>query len=58
MKTNTPVLPDADAEDSLKARANEVDMARSARNVAEWLTYLPQDCVAAMIRQGWDRSVC
>jgi hypothetical protein len=32
-------------------------MARSARNIAQWRTYLPIDCVAAMVRQGWDRSV-
>jgi hypothetical protein len=32
-------------------------MARSARNIAQWRTYLPTDCVAAMVRQGWDRSV-
>jgi len=33
-------------------------LARSARNIAQWRTYLPTDCVAAMVRQGWDRSVC
>ena len=32
-------------------------VARSARNIAQWRTYLPTDCVAAMVRQGWDRSV-
>ena len=32
-------------------------VARSARNIAQWRTYLPMDCVAAMVRQGWDRSV-
>jgi hypothetical protein len=32
-------------------------LARSARNIAQWRTYLPTDCVAAMVRQGWDRSV-
>ena len=26
---------------------------RAARNVAEWRTYLPEDCVAAMINDGW-----
>jgi hypothetical protein len=26
---------------------------RAARNVAEWRTYLPEGCVAAMINDGW-----
>jgi hypothetical protein len=33
------------------------ELARSANNVALWLTFLPEDCVAAMITQGWDKSV-
>jgi len=28
--------------------------ARSARNIAAWLEYLPTDCVRTMIRMGWD----
>ena len=27
--------------------------ARAVANIAEWSTYLPQDCVEAMIRDGW-----
>jgi hypothetical protein len=27
--------------------------ARAAANIAEWSTYLPKDCVEAMIRDGW-----
>lgn len=27
---------------------------RSERNVSEWMSYLPQDCVESMIRMGWD----
>jgi len=26
---------------------------RAAANIAEWLAYLPEDCVKAMIRDGW-----
>jgi hypothetical protein len=26
---------------------------RAAANLAEWSTYLPADCVAAMMRDGW-----
>jgi hypothetical protein len=32
------------------------DIARSERNVREWMSYLPQDCVETMIRMGWDIS--
>jgi len=31
--------------------------ARAAANIAEWSTYLPTDCVAAMIRDGWHLTV-
>jgi len=27
---------------------------RASANVATWRTYLPEDCVAAMIDDGWD----
>jgi len=29
---------------------------RAAANVTAWRTYLPADCVAAMIKDGWHRS--
>lgn len=29
---------------------------RAAAIVADWRTYLPQDCVAAMIKDGWHWS--
>jgi len=29
---------------------------RAKANVATWRTYLPEDCVVAMIEDGWDRS--
>lgn len=32
------------------------DMAQAAQIVAEWLTYLPRDCVNAMIERGWHRT--
>jgi len=31
-------------------------VARSERNVREWLTYLPAECVETMIRMGWHTS--
>jgi hypothetical protein len=30
------------------------DAARSVKNIAEWNTYLPSDCVRTMVRMGWD----
>jgi len=28
--------------------------ARSAKNIAEWNSYLPTACVREMVRMGWD----
>jgi len=28
--------------------------ARSKKNISQWRSYLPEDCVDAMIRMGWD----
>jgi hypothetical protein len=41
-----PLAPDLD---SLSVRA--------AANIAEWSTYLPPDCVRAMVRDGWHLTV-
>ncbi len=32
------------------------DSARAADNVSQWTSYLPPDCVRAMIAMGWDRT--
>jgi hypothetical protein len=29
---------------------------RASANIAAWKAYLPEDCVAAMIKDGWHRS--
>jgi hypothetical protein len=47
-----------DVAEDLEPLPEAAQLARSARNIAQWRTYLPTDCVAAMVRQGWDRSVC
>jgi hypothetical protein len=47
-----------DVAEDLEPLPEAAQVARSARNIAQWRTYLPTDCVAAMVRQGWDRSVC
>jgi hypothetical protein len=33
---------------------NDADVARSERNVLQWMAYLPQDCIRTMIQMGWD----
>jgi len=37
-------------------RIHEPYAARSIRNIGSWESYLPADCVAAMIKMGWDRT--
>ena len=32
------------------------DSARAADNISQWTSYLPPDCVKAMIAMGWDRT--
>jgi hypothetical protein len=32
------------------------DAARAAQNILQWTSYLPPDCVKAMIAMGWDRT--
>ena len=32
------------------------DGARAADNISQWTSYLPPDCVKAMIAMGWDRT--
>lgn len=58
MKSDGQVKQDLTAEIAVSPVPTAAVMARAALNVSEWLTYLPQDCVDAMVRQGWDRSVC
>jgi hypothetical protein len=38
-------------------RRNDATIARAAASIAEWLTYLPEDCVKAMVNDGWHWSV-
>jgi hypothetical protein len=30
------------------------DAKRSVKNILQWNSYLPGDCVKAMVRMGWD----
>lgn len=38
-------------------RRNDATIARAAAIIAEWMTYLPEDCVKAMVNDGWHWSV-
>ena len=41
---------------AVRAHGLSTVASRAAANIAAWRTYLPQDCVAAMIKDGWHRS--
>lgn len=34
-----------------------IENARAAINIANWMTYLPSECVKAMVKCGWHRIV-
>jgi hypothetical protein len=33
---------------------NDPDVARSEKNVIQWMAYLPEHCIKTMIQMGWD----
>ena len=47
--------PSADTSVALNGSVllNDPGLARAAANVARWKTYLPQDCISAMMSEGW-----
>jgi hypothetical protein len=47
------LLEELPASSSMNAQ-NDADVARSERNVLQWIAYLPEDCLRTMIRMGWD----
>jgi hypothetical protein len=32
----------------------DTDVARSEKNILQWMDYLPEDCIRTMIQMGWD----
>ncbi len=38
-------------------RRNDATISRAAEIIEEWMTYLPEDCVKAMVNDGWHWSV-
>lgn len=49
-------MPKSAAPKPRPVRIHEAYEARSSRNIGSWREYLPEDCVAAMIKMGWDRT--
>ena len=39
---------------SSEAPTNDADAARSEKNILQWMSYLPEDCIKTMIDMGWD----
>jgi hypothetical protein len=63
MDTNTQVLErcfrkgSSESSDALLAISARVDdVERSERNILQWMSYLPEDCIRTMIAMGWDIS--
>jgi hypothetical protein len=63
MQTDTQVQPQvfmglaAELWDTVAPAGVEVsnaDVVHSEENILRWMAYLPQDCIEAMIRMGWD----
>lgn len=46
----------ADMAEAATAEKHNGDWSRATTNVAAWRTYLPEDCVVAMINDGWHLS--
>jgi hypothetical protein len=46
--------PFNDASIHRPVRIHESYVIRSIRNITSWRAYLPESCVTAMIRMGWD----
>ena len=36
------------------ARQAAADIAHSEKNIMQWMTYLPEDCIRTMVLMGWD----
>ena len=63
METDTQVLQRvfvelpmelSDTASPIDARGSDADVLRSENNIFEWMSYLPEDCIKAMIAMGWD----
>ncbi|MHB8477440.1 MAG: hypothetical protein ACYDBZ_14255 [Steroidobacteraceae bacterium] len=48
-----PVQP-TDTTELNDVQGDANDTARSEGNILQWMSYLPEDCIRAMIAMGWD----
>ena len=44
---------DMDVKLAGSSKRNDTDLARSAENALQWMTYLPKDSVKVMVEDGW-----
>jgi hypothetical protein len=44
------------AADDQAIRRHRMQASRPAENLESWMAYLPKDCIATMVRMGWDRD--
>lgn len=52
-----PLLPGSiHGQAPARTPSRAAGIARSAKNILEWNSYLPLDCVKTMVRMGWDRT--
>ena len=65
MEANTQVLKrvfvklpmeSSDTALPIDVRVSDADVVRSENNILQWMSYLPEDCIRAMIAMGWDVS--
>ena len=63
MEANTQVLQrvfvkfpmeSSDTASPIDVRVGDDDVVRSENNILQWMSYLPEDCIKAMIAMGWD----
>jgi hypothetical protein len=63
MEANTQVLQrvfvklpmeSSDAASPTDVQVSDADVVRSENNILQWMSYLPEDCIKAMIAMGWD----
>lgn len=45
-----------DAEMYFYEPTDAAGAAHSAKNILQWMSYLPPDCIERMIAMGWDRT--
>ena len=57
-RRDVPFAVAADAGPGIDAKTQHtpVTTAKIARNIAAWKSYLPDDCIATMIKMGWHHS--